>query len=88
MSQMGVIRYRLGVRPTSAFPLIATKLRTSLEVGFVPEPDSCTAVNDALTVTMIYSITSSARARSDSAIISPIAFAVFRFAGEQRQTPG
>jgi hypothetical protein len=39
MSQMGVIRYRLGVRPTSAFPLIATKLRTSLEVGFVPGAD-------------------------------------------------
>jgi hypothetical protein len=42
MSQMGVIRYRLGVRPTSAFPLIATKLRTSLEVGFVPPRDIVT----------------------------------------------
>ena len=34
----GSIATEMGVRPTSAFPPIATKLLTSLEVGFVPLP--------------------------------------------------
>jgi hypothetical protein len=36
---MGQSRPKWGVRPTSAFPPIATELRTSLEVRLVPETD-------------------------------------------------
>ena len=32
----------------SGLPPIATELRTSLEVRFVPDPDSCTAANICL----------------------------------------
>ena len=34
------------VRATSGLPLVATEPRTSLEVRFVPLPDSCTAAQD------------------------------------------
>jgi hypothetical protein len=34
------------VRTMSGLPLIATELRTSPEVRFVPEGDSCTAANE------------------------------------------
>jgi len=51
----------------SAFPPIATELRTSLEVRFVPIPDSCSAANGD------YSIISSAVDGSDCAMASPIA---------------
>ena len=76
------------VRARSVHPPIADIRRLRQQVRKVPEPDSCTAANGALTVTMIDSVTSSARTRSDSAIIRSIAFAVFRLAGEQRQTLG
>jgi hypothetical protein len=52
----------------------------------VPEPDSCTAANGIGRYNNLFDHL--VGARSDSAIISPIAFAVFRLAGEQRQTLG
>jgi hypothetical protein len=45
MSETGQSRPNWVVCTTSAFPLIATKQQTSLEVRFVPGPDSCTAAN-------------------------------------------
>jgi len=88
MSQMGHSRHFDGTPATSGLLRLTDIPKVNLHVSNAPEPHSCPAVNGALAVTMIYSITSSARARSDSAIISPIGFALFRLAGEQRQTPG
>jgi hypothetical protein len=46
MSELGHSLPKSTVRVTSALPPIATELRTSLVVRFVPFPDSCTATDD------------------------------------------
>ena len=58
----------------SALARIANSLGTSQDVAEVPLPDKvrCSKIT-------LYSITSSARHKIDSGIVSPIAFAVFRF---------
>ena len=43
----GHSRPNWAVRAMSGLPPIATEYRTSLEVRFVPGPDSCTATSDA-----------------------------------------
>jgi hypothetical protein len=43
MSHLGQSRRFDDVRVMSAFPLIATELRTLRDVSNVPQPDSCTA---------------------------------------------
>ena len=45
MSGQGQSLPKWGVRAMSAFPTIATKLRTSREVRLVPTRDSCSAAN-------------------------------------------
>jgi hypothetical protein len=66
MSQMGQSLPKWAVSVTSAFPPIATELRTLLEVRFVPTSD----IN-------AYSITSSARKSRDDGSVSPMACAAF-----------
>jgi hypothetical protein len=45
MSEMGHSRPKWAVRAMSGLPPVATELRTSMVVRFVPKPDSCTAAN-------------------------------------------
>ena len=45
MSPLGHSRRFDDVRAMSGLPPIATEMRTSLEVRFVPLPDSCNAAN-------------------------------------------
>ena len=46
ISHMGQSQPNRAVRTTSAFPPIATDLRTSREVRVVPQPDSCSAAKN------------------------------------------
>jgi len=73
MSHSGQTRPKWPIRPMSALTPIATKLRTSQEVSFVPTRDSCTAASGAF-----HSITSSASASIVGGTVSPSALAVFR----------
>ena len=66
-SEMGQTLPKWVVRAMSGLPLLATELRTSIVVRFVPRTDM-----------PLYSITSSARPSSDCGSVSPSTFAVFR----------
>jgi hypothetical protein len=68
MSHLGQFQKSACANAMSAFLPIATELRTSLEVRFVPQAE----------VTGGYSISLSARSKNAGGTVTPIAFAVLR----------